>query len=72
MTPDSSKSQIDRTKEAVTDLGDRAAANMQSDSSKSTSQSMFDKTRREKDTHSSGGKPDTVGDKIKKAVGLDK
>ena len=45
---------------------------MQSDKDKSTTQATFDKTRREKDEHTSGGKSGTVGDKIKNALGMDK
>ena len=49
ITPDSSKSTLDKAKEGVTDTLDRAAGETQSDSSKSTSQSAFDKGKREKD-----------------------
>jgi hypothetical protein len=49
VTPDSSKSTLDKTKETVTDTADRAAGETQSDSSKSTSQAAFDKGKREKD-----------------------
>lgn len=49
ITPDSSKSDWDKTKESVTDSTDRAAGELQSDSSKSGTQSTFDKGKREKD-----------------------
>jgi hypothetical protein len=49
ITPDSSKSTLDKAKESVTDTMDRAAGETQSDSSKSASQSAFDKGKREKD-----------------------
>ncbi|RPA76086.1 putative chaperone/heat shock protein Hsp12 [Ascobolus immersus RN42] len=70
MTPDSSKSAAQRTKESVTDIGDRVAADLKPDSSKSGTQEVFDKGRRSKDTHTDGGKAGTIGDKIKHAVGL--
>jgi Heat shock protein 9/12 len=49
ITPDSSKSTLDKTKENVTDGADRVAAETQSDSSKSAGQAAFDKGKREKD-----------------------
>jgi hypothetical protein len=49
MTPDSSKSTLDRTKENVTDTMDRAHAETQSDTSKGAGQAAFDKGKREKD-----------------------
>lgn len=49
ITPDSSKSTLDKTKENITDGMDRVAGETQSDSSKSASQSAFDKGKREKD-----------------------
>ena len=49
ITPDSSKSTIDKAKESVTDTMDRVAGETQPDSQKSTSQSAFDKGKREKD-----------------------
>ena len=49
ITPDSSKSTIDKAKESVTDTMDRVAGEKQPDSQKSTSQSAFDKGKREKD-----------------------
>jgi hypothetical protein len=48
-TPDSSKSTLDKTKESVTDTADRVMGETQSDSSKSGTQSFFDKSKREKD-----------------------
>lgn len=49
LTPDSSKSTLDKTRESVTDTVDRVAGESQSDSQKSTTQSAFDKGKREKD-----------------------
>ena len=49
ITPDSSKSTLDKTKESVTDGVDRIAGETQSDSSKGAGQSAFDKGKREKD-----------------------
>lgn len=68
-TPDSSKSTLDKTKETITDTADRIAAGTQSDSSKSTTQEAFDKTRREKD-QAHGGTSESVVDKVKNVVGL--
>lgn len=49
ITPDSSKSTIDKTKENFTDGMDKVAGETQSDSSKGAGQSAFDKGKREKD-----------------------
>jgi len=49
VTPDSSKSTLDKTKENVTDGVDRVAGETQSDSSKGAGQAAFDKGKREKD-----------------------
>lgn len=46
------------------------AGGTQSDSSKSTTQEAFDKTRREKDHQVHGGTSESVADKVKNAVGL--
>jgi Heat shock protein 9/12 len=56
ITPDSSKSTYDKTKEDTTDLADKAQAEFQSDSSKGTTQAAFDKGKREKE----GGFIDSV------------
>lgn len=45
-------------------------AGTQSDSSKSTTQEMYDKSRREKDQQVHGGTGPSVIDKVKSAVGL--
>ena len=45
-------------------------AGAQSDSSKPTTQAMFDKSRREKDNQVHGGTGQSVMDKVKNAVGL--
>lgn len=49
MTPDSSKSTLDKTKENVTDMTDKGASEFQSDSSKGSTQQAFDKSKREKE-----------------------
>jgi hypothetical protein len=49
ITPNSSKSDYDKTKENVTDSVDKFKGDTQSDSSKGTTQAMFDKGKREKD-----------------------
>jgi hypothetical protein len=49
ITPDSSKSTLDKTKEGVTDTMDKVAGETQPDSQKSAGQSAFDKGKREKD-----------------------
>ncbi|CCX31871.1 heat shock protein 9/12-domain-containing protein [Pyronema domesticum] len=61
MTPDSSKSTIDKAKENITTTADRAVGEMQPDSSKSSTQEGFDKSRHEKDT---------IVDKTKNAIGM--
>lgn len=55
MTPDSSKSTMDRTKESVTNTADKAAAGVQPDGNKSTTQEAFDKGRREHDASTGHG-----------------
>lgn len=59
-TPDHSKSAAQRVKEGVTDTTDRAAAGVNPDSNKSTTQEAFDKTRREKDHQTNDGPIDKV------------
>jgi len=49
ITPDSSKSTLDKAKENITDTTDRLMGEAQSDSSKGTTQSAFDKGKREND-----------------------
>lgn len=49
MTPDSSKSTVDKIKEGVTDAGDKIQRDAVPDSQKSTGQSLSDKASREKD-----------------------
>ncbi|RAL09618.1 heat shock 9/12 family protein [Aspergillus homomorphus CBS 101889] len=70
MTPDSSKSTQDKVKETFTDTTDRLARGTQSDNSKSTTQEAFDKTQRSHDNTVHGGSSESIGDKIKNAVGL--
>ncbi|KAG0643487.1 heat shock protein 9/12-domain-containing protein [Tuber brumale] len=70
ITPDSSKSTLDRAKESVTDTADRVASGLQSDQHKSNTQEIFDKTRREKDHQRDNS--ESLLDKTKHALGVDK
>ncbi|KAI9676935.1 MAG: hypothetical protein M1817_006774 [Caeruleum heppii] len=72
LTPDSSKSTQQKIKEGITDTTDRAARGAQTDDSKSTGQSMFDKGQRSSDRHAHGGTDQTLLDKAKNAVGMNK
>ncbi|KAF2130107.1 hypothetical protein P153DRAFT_366578 [Dothidotthia symphoricarpi CBS 119687] len=72
MQPDSSKSTLEKTKETVTGAGDKAARGAQPDSDKSTSQSIGDKVGRSKDEEVHGGSGESVMDKAKGALGMDK
>jgi hypothetical protein len=49
VTPDSSKSTLDKTKQNVTDTIDKISGEIQPDSQKGAAQSAFDKGKREKD-----------------------
>lgn len=68
MTPDSSKSTLDKLKEGITDAGDKVQRDAVPDSEKSTGQSMADKMSRQKD-HTT---KDSPLDKVKGALGMDK
>ncbi|OJJ49192.1 hypothetical protein ASPZODRAFT_129605 [Penicilliopsis zonata CBS 506.65] len=70
MTPDSSKSTQEKIKESFTDTTDRISRGVQPDSDKGTAQQAFDKTQRSHDNHAHGGSSETIGEKIKNAVGL--
>lgn len=72
ITPDSSKSTMDKVSEGVTDTGDKVARSVQPDDSKSTGQSLADKTGRSKDDAVHGGTGDSIMDKAKHALGMDK
>ncbi|KAF2399797.1 putative chaperone/heat shock protein Hsp12 [Trichodelitschia bisporula] len=72
LQPDSTKSTIDKMGETVTGAGDRVARGLQPDDSKSTSQSVSDKMGRSKDEHVHGGTGESILDKTKNALGLDK
>lgn len=67
MTPDSQKSTFEKAKETVTGGADKAARDVQGDSSKSTGQSLSDNVGREKDSHG-----ESTLDQVKGAVGMDK
>ncbi|KAF2084509.1 putative chaperone/heat shock protein Hsp12 [Saccharata proteae CBS 121410] len=70
MTPDSTKSTQQKTKEAFTDTTDKAARGLQSDGSKSTGQETSDKLGRSKDEHVHGGTGESIMDKTKNALGM--
>ncbi|PKY07359.1 putative chaperone/heat shock protein Hsp12 [Aspergillus campestris IBT 28561] len=70
ITPDSTKSTQDKVKETFTDTTDRVARGGQSDDSKSTGQQAFDKTQRAHDNESHGGATNSIGDKVKNALGM--
>ncbi|GME33861.1 uncharacterized protein K452DRAFT_316499 [Neofusicoccum parvum] len=72
LTPDSTKSTQQKTKEAITDTGDKLARGVQTDESKSTTQEASDKLGRSKDREVHGSTGESILDKAKSAVGLDK
>ncbi|KAH7393951.1 heat shock protein 9/12-domain-containing protein [Phaeosphaeria sp. MPI-PUGE-AT-0046c] len=72
MTPDSSKSTLDKTKESLTGGADKIARGAQPDSSKSHTQEAHDKFGRSKDEAVHGGSKEGFMDKTKHAFGLDK
>ncbi|KAL2811112.1 heat shock protein 9/12-domain-containing protein [Aspergillus granulosus] len=69
-TPDSTKSTQDKLKEGFTDTTDRISRGLQPDDQKGGAQQAFDKSQRSHDNHAHGGSADTIGQKIKNAVGL--
>ncbi|KAE9981987.1 hypothetical protein BLS_006739 [Venturia inaequalis] len=71
MTPDSTKSTGTKIAESVTGAGDKVAR-AGPDSEKSTGQSLGDKVGRSKDEHVHGGTHESIADKTKHALGLDK
>ncbi|EEH22302.1 hypothetical protein PABG_04513 [Paracoccidioides brasiliensis Pb03] len=71
ITPDSTKSTQQKVKEAFTDTGDRIARGVQPDHDKSAGQDVFDKTQRASDNQR-GGATESIGDKVKGALGMDK
>ncbi|KAJ5224411.1 Heat shock protein 9/12 [Penicillium citrinum] len=70
LTPDSTKSTQDKVKETVTDTTDRVARGLQTDDSKGGTQEAFDKAQRASDNHAHGGASNSIGDKVKNALGL--
>ncbi|KAJ5082865.1 chaperone/heat shock protein Hsp12 [Penicillium argentinense] len=70
VTPDATKSTQDKIKETVTDTGDRLARGFQTDDSKGGSQEAFDKTQRASDNTQHGGASNSIGDKVKNALGM--
>jgi len=72
MTPDSSKSTMDKVGETFTDTTDKVSRGVVPDSEKSTGQSLSDKAGRSKDDAVHGGSGESVLDKAKGALGMDK
>ncbi|KAF2096537.1 putative chaperone/heat shock protein Hsp12 [Rhizodiscina lignyota] len=72
VTPDSSKSTQQKVKETFTDTGDKFARGAQPDDDKSTGQNLADKAGRSKDQNVHGGTGDSILDKTKNALGMDK
>ncbi|KAJ5976177.1 chaperone/heat shock protein Hsp12 [Penicillium waksmanii] len=70
ITPDSTKSTQDKVKETFTDTTDRVARGLQTDDSKGGAQETFDKTQRASDNNVHGGASNSVGDKVKNALGM--
>ncbi|KAB8071142.1 heat shock protein 9/12-domain-containing protein [Aspergillus leporis] len=70
LMPDSAKSSQDKAKESFTDTTDRFARGTQPDDAKSKPQEAWDKTQRVHDNEHHGGASQSIGDKIKNAVGL--
>ncbi|KAL4766092.1 heat shock 9/12 family protein [Aspergillus foveolatus] len=70
ITPDASKSTQERVKETVTDTTDRISRGVQPEDQKSTTQQAFDKSQRVSDREGHGSTPQSIGDKVKNAVGL--
>ncbi|GAM36674.1 chaperone/heat shock protein [Talaromyces pinophilus] len=72
ITPDSSKSTQQKVKESVTDTSDRVARGVLPDDNKSGTQEAFDKTQRSHDNTVHGGASNSIGDKIKDTLGINK
>ncbi|KAG9204625.1 hypothetical protein G6514_000409 [Epicoccum nigrum] len=72
LTPDSSKSTLDKTKESLTGAADKTAREAEPDSNKTTAQSLGDKVGRTKDNEVHGSTGESVGDKVKGALGMGK
>ncbi|KAJ4363799.1 hypothetical protein N0V95_000993 [Ascochyta clinopodiicola] len=72
LTPDSSKSTLDKTKESITGTGDKIARESQPDSEKTTAQSLGDKVGRTKDNSVHGSTHESIGDKVKGVFGAGK
>ncbi|KAL4780245.1 heat shock protein 9/12-domain-containing protein [Aspergillus varians] len=70
ITPDATKSTQDKVKETFTDTTDRVSRGLQPDDQKSTGQKAFDKGQRAHDNEAHGGATESIGQKVKNAVGL--
>ena len=72
MVPDSTKSTQTKMKESLTDTGDKFARGAQPDHQKSTGQEFSDKLGRSHDRNVHGSGPESVLDKTKHALGMDR
>jgi molybdopterin biosynthesis enzyme MoaB len=70
MTPNSSKSTVDKVGDTFSGAGDKIAREAVPDSQKSTTQKVSDKFGREKDNTAHGGTGESIVDKTKNAFGL--
>ena len=70
MTPDSSKSTVDKITESVTGAGDKVAREAQPSDTKSTTQKITDSAGHQKDSNKAD--PNSLLNKAKDAVGLNK
>ncbi|KAL4920314.1 heat shock protein 9/12-domain-containing protein [Aspergillus aurantiobrunneus] len=70
LTPDATKSTQDKVKETFTDTTDRISRGLQPDDQKGHAQQAFDKGQRAHDNETHGGATETIGQKVKNAVGL--
>ncbi|EMC99998.1 hypothetical protein BAUCODRAFT_145325 [Baudoinia panamericana UAMH 10762] len=72
MTPNDSKSTVDKISEGVSDTADKAQRDLMPDDQKSTTQSLGDKASREKDSHSSSNQGGSIIDSAKDMLGMNK
>ncbi|KAL1956182.1 hypothetical protein VTO42DRAFT_7529 [Malbranchea cinnamomea] len=72
MTPESTKSTQQKMKETMSDTADRLTRGVQPDEHKGGTQETFDKAQRSSDENVHGGSAETIGDKVKGALGMNK
>jgi len=72
VTPDSSKSTVDKVKEAGTDTTDKLSRSVQPEGNKSATQKVSDSVGGTKDDAAHGGTGESILDKTKGALGMDK